>query len=178
MGWWRGSSIAAISSARSQPWPGVGARIGAVVDPYLNLSILTHVSHASLGCAGCTRLAQRRELIDGAAPSGKQQLRIAALRAPYTLGDARALEELLSPSLDDVRVEQVDGTARFASIDDWIYTEIRGWTLADAIDDEQFERLRSEARSRLVAFADAAGRVAFPAPALIASGRARQLAKS
>jgi SAM-dependent methyltransferase len=95
----------------------------------------------------------------------------AALRAPYVLGDARALEELLSPSFGEVVVQQVDGLARFASIDDWVYTEIRGWTLADAIDDGQFERLRSEARVRLAAYADAAGRVAFPAPALIASGR-------
>ena len=68
-------------------------------------------------------------------------------------------------------VEQVDGLARFGSIDDWVYTEIRGWTLADAIDDGQFERLRSEARIGLATYSDAAGRVAFPAPALIASGR-------
>ena len=32
------------------------------------------------------------------------------------------------------------GQARFASLDEWLHTDIRGWTLSDDVDDEQFER--------------------------------------
>ena len=32
--------------------------------------------------------------------------------------------------------------ARFDSLDEWLHTDIRGWTLAEHIDDDQFARLQ------------------------------------
>jgi hypothetical protein len=59
--------------------------------------------------------------------------------------------------------------ARFTSIEAWIHTEIRGWTLADQIDDATFGRVLAEGRRVLAPFTDEAGRVRFATPALIAT---------
>jgi hypothetical protein len=71
-----------------------------------------------------------------------------------------------------VDVRRVDGTARFASIADWVRVDVRGWTLADLIDDQQFAELLAAARTDLRRFAAADGRVEFPAPALVGVGTA------
>jgi hypothetical protein len=86
------------------------------------------------------------------------------------MADPVLLGDLLGESLDQVIVEPHRGTARFESIVDWLHTEIRGWTLADVIDDEQFDRLLREARTELARFVGSDGRVAFPVEALIAAG--------
>ncbi len=96
-----------------------------------------------------------------------------ALRAPYVLGDPTELGELLAGALDEVEVTTVEGQARFDSIDDWVHTDIRGWTLAEAINDTQYEVLLDEARRELARFTDDDGRVSFAAPALVATGLAR-----
>ena len=96
-----------------------------------------------------------------------------ALRAPYVLGRPDDVADLLNPHLDRVEVTRVGGTARFTSIADWVHTDIRGWTLAEAINDTQFEVLLAEAERELAPFAGPDGVVTFPAPALIASGVAR-----
>jgi len=96
-----------------------------------------------------------------------------AIRAPYVLGDPIELGDLLGATLDQVEVTMVDGLARFDSIDDWVHTDIRGWTLAEAINDTQYEVLLDEARRELARFTDDAGRVRFAAPALVATGLAR-----
>ena len=90
-----------------------------------------------------------------------------ALRAPFVMSDAGELIDLASTAFSDPVVTTHDGVARFDSIDAWMHTEIRGWTLADVIDDEQYDRLVREARRRLERFTDERGRVAFPMPALI-----------
>ncbi len=92
-----------------------------------------------------------------------------ALRAPFVLGTAEVLRDTVAGVFPDVAIERVDGHARFESIDAWVRTDIRGWTLADAIDDKTYERLRSEAHRALARYADENGRVQFPAPALIAT---------
>lgn len=93
-----------------------------------------------------------------------------ALLAPFTLGTPERLEALLGPTLPDLVVARVEGQARFESLEAWIHTDVRGWTLADMIDDEQYERLVGAAATDLAGFVDADGRVSFAAPALIASG--------
>ncbi len=95
-----------------------------------------------------------------------------ALRLPYVLGDPGELSEILSPSFIYVDVRQCDGVARFDSIDAWVHTDIRGWTLSDMSDDD-YRLLLAEARRELDPFTDTRGHVRFPAPALIASGTAR-----
>jgi SAM-dependent methyltransferase len=93
-----------------------------------------------------------------------------ALLAPFALGDEQVLADLAEPVLGDVEVTRHGGFARFDSIDAWVHTEIRGWTLADQIDDDDFTRLLAEARRELAPFSDSEGRVSFPAPALIVVG--------
>jgi len=93
-----------------------------------------------------------------------------ALRAPSTIGSEAELAAVVTPALPDVVVEERAGTARFASLDQWVWTEIKGWTLADTVDDDGIERLLAEARTELAGFVAADGTVAFPAPALVAIG--------
>jgi len=95
---------------------------------------------------------------------------VEALRSPFSLGQADDLHRLMSAAFSDVTVERHEGTAVFASIDDWIHTEIRGWTLAGSIGDDEFAEVLRLAHMRLGRFAES-GRVSFPAPALMAVTR-------
>ena len=91
-----------------------------------------------------------------------------ALRAPFALGDPGALRSLFSSAgIPSATVTTVKGTARFPSIKAWIYTDVKGWTLADMIDDAQLARLLDEAEKALRPFLAADGTVAFEAPAHI-----------
>lgn len=94
-----------------------------------------------------------------------------ALRAPFVLGDPATLHDLVAGRFTDVRVREVEGDARFDSIEAWVHTDVRGWTLADMIDDHQYRLLLDEACRSLAGFTDHEGRVRFPTPALIATAR-------
>jgi ubiquinone/menaquinone biosynthesis C-methylase UbiE len=95
-----------------------------------------------------------------------------ATRAPFGIGTAAHLADLLRTSFPDVAVERHDGQACFNSLNEWMNTEIRGWTLAEHVDDEQFIRLRKRAGTRLNQFVGGDSRVCFPMPALIATATA------
>lgn len=91
-----------------------------------------------------------------------------ALRAPFVLGEKDALRSVLRDGgWEDATVTTEIGTARFASIFEWVRMDVRGWTLADMIDDEQFSALVAAAERELAVFAGPDGSVAFPAPAHI-----------
>jgi ubiquinone/menaquinone biosynthesis C-methylase UbiE len=91
-----------------------------------------------------------------------------ALRAPFALGDPGAVRSLFaSAGIPRATVTTVKGTARFPSIKAWMYTDVKGWTLADMIDDAQLARLLDEAEKALRPFLAADGTVAFEAPAHI-----------
>jgi hypothetical protein len=93
-----------------------------------------------------------------------------SLRAPYSLGDTEALSSLFSAAgVPDVQITTLDGIARYPSIRDWMHVDIRGWTLADAIDDAQFELLVSEAEMEFAHFVTSDGAVEFSSPAHIAT---------
>lgn len=92
-----------------------------------------------------------------------------ALRAPFCLGTVDAVAALLADTFPDAVVTRHDGTAHFESIADWVHTDIRGWTLADTIDDATCQRLLADALSTHAQYTDAAGRVSFAVPALIAT---------
>ncbi len=69
------------------------------------------------------------------------------LLAPYGLGDKAKLRALLAEAgIRDAEIETVAGTARFPSIEGWVFTDIKGWVLADTFDDEQFALLLGEAK--------------------------------
>lgn len=91
-----------------------------------------------------------------------------ALRAPYVLGDRDALHGLFdSAGISNIQVESRDGTATFASIADWVHTDVKGWTLSDMIDDAQYETLKREAEGALKHFVQEDGMVRFAHPANI-----------
>lgn len=91
-----------------------------------------------------------------------------ALRAPFTLGDPTMLRSLFADAgVPGVEVATHVGIARYPSIEAWMYTEIKGWTLADMIDDAQYDRLLNTAKHALHRFAGHDGVVSFSAPALI-----------
>lgn len=131
-----------------------------VVRPGGTVAIATWASvDESPGYAAMVELIRRVVGDDGAA----------ALMAPFVLGDSHTVGNLVGPSLPGASVTRHEGVARFDSIDAWLHTDIRGWTLSDMVDDKTFEELRREAHRELERFTDAEGRVRFAAPALIAT---------
>lgn len=92
-----------------------------------------------------------------------------ALRAPFVLGAEAALAaEFDAADLPRPEIGTREGTARFPSVEDWVRTDVKGWTLADMIDDAQYEALCAAAPEALAEFVDADGRVRFAAPAHVA----------
>ena len=89
-----------------------------------------------------------------------------SIEVPYCLGNPEILEALLQEAgVSDFEIRTREGRARFPSIEAWLHTDIRGWTLADVIGDEEYEMLRREAPVRLARFAKPDGSVEFAAPA-------------
>ncbi len=92
------------------------------------------------------------------------------LRAPFSLGDAGTLRALFAEAgMAAAEIRTQPGTARFPSLDSWVHTDIKGWTLADLIDDDQYAVLRREAPAALRRFVQADGTVSFASPAHIAT---------
>lgn len=89
------------------------------------------------------------------------------LRAPYNLGNLQTLQALFDGLDVDYEIETLVGKAKFPSIADWMFTDIKGWVLADSISDEQYQTLLNEAEKELQSFTLEDGRVEFDAPAHI-----------
>lgn len=92
-----------------------------------------------------------------------------AIRAPFDLGDEDALSELAASNLATAAFTRHHGTAQFESLEEWLHTEIRGWTLAEVIDDDGFATLVEAAHTHLADLAKD-GRVAFDVSAIVVSG--------
>jgi ubiquinone/menaquinone biosynthesis C-methylase UbiE len=103
----------------------------------------------------------------------------AAFRAPWALGDANRLLDLCEAAgITGAQVARHSRDVRFASIDALVAAERACvWTLGGLLDDEQFERLRLEARQALREFCGADGATRIAMPALIV-GAERQGAES
>jgi predicted nucleotidyltransferase len=92
----------------------------------------------------------------------------AALRAAFSLRDPRLLSSLcVEAGITEARVERQEGTARFPSLPAWFLTEVKGWVLADRLDDAQFEMLLKDGQESLRPFVAADGTVVLRAPAYI-----------
>jgi SAM-dependent methyltransferase len=89
------------------------------------------------------------------------------LRAPFCLGDPQTLRDLFDAAHIDVRVSTLEGRVRFPSISAWMHTDVRGWTLADKLDDDQYSLLEREAQKELLQFTRG-DRVEFDGPAHLA----------
>lgn len=95
-----------------------------------------------------------------------------AIEAPFCLGAPETLRAALDTAdLGGAGIETFVGTARFPSLEAWVNTDIRGWTLADSINDEQYSVLLDAARRELGRFAQPDGTVAFPVPAHVVTVR-------
>jgi SAM-dependent methyltransferase len=92
-----------------------------------------------------------------------------AIRAPFDLGDEDVLSKLAASHLAPIVVARHHGTAQFGSLEAWLHTEIRGWTLAEVIDDNDFATLVQAAHTHLPDLAKDGG-VAFDVSAIIVSG--------
>ncbi len=91
-----------------------------------------------------------------------------ALRSPFVLGDTEALRALFrAGGVPDAGIVTHEGSARFPSIESWVYTDVKGWTAADLIDEAGYARLLAEAERELGSFKAADGTVVLSAPAHI-----------
>ncbi len=90
------------------------------------------------------------------------------LRAPFVLGEKSELQALLAKGeMQDAKIATRTGTARFTSIAEWVRMDVRGWTLSDMIDDDQFDALAAAAEREFGDLRGPGGTVCFPAPAHI-----------
>ena len=95
----------------------------------------------------------------------------AGLEAPYCLGDKVELAELFNGlPLTGVCLDTVTRQAVFPTLADWIHTDIKGWTLADKIDDYGLARLQAAAPDWLSQFIAEDGTIRFAAPGHIVTG--------
>jgi SAM-dependent methyltransferase len=63
----------------------------------------------------------------------------AIMRSPFALADVAGLEDLFTEAgMPSARVETHPGTARFASLEGLVETEIEGWLLAGRVDTARF----------------------------------------
>ncbi len=94
------------------------------------------------------------------------------IRAPYVLGDTTDLTPLFAnPKIENLHIATHSGQARFESLEAWIFTDIKGWVLADVLDDAQVNLLLDEAQEALKAHVTDAGTVRFSTPAHIITGQ-------
>lgn len=92
------------------------------------------------------------------------------LRAPFALGDPETLRSLFARAgVPGVEIRTPDGTAGFPSLEAWVRTDVKGWTLADLIDDAQYWTLLREAGRELSRHVGPDGTVAFRCPAHVAT---------
>ena len=81
-----------------------------------------------------------------------------SLDAPFAMGRAGVLEALFAEAnVGGVSYQSIEGTGRFDSIDQWVTTEVRGWTLNASVSDERLAGLVKAARDRLRRFETADG---------------------
>lgn len=92
----------------------------------------------------------------------------AAIGAPFALGDAaRVLALFRAAGIGGARLVTRQGWARFPSVDELVRTEIRGWVLADRLDDATYAALLADARRELATHCGPDGSLAVPMDAHI-----------
>ena len=88
---------------------------------------------------------------------------------PHSLGSPELLAALFtSAGVDRPVITRQEATARFPSLREWLWIEVKEWLLGDRLDDADFEVLLAEAQERFRSFLTAEGALVSPAPGLIA----------
>ena len=88
------------------------------------------------------------------------------LRQPFALSDTQAVAQLFADAgMHNSAATTHTGRARFPSLEAWISTEIRGWTLAEKLDARAQQQLLAAAAKVMQPYISGQGTVAFPAPA-------------
>lgn len=84
------------------------------------------------------------------------------LRNPFVLGDTHQLLHLFKQAgVPSPSIKTIQGMASFPSLNDWVYTEVKGWTLGERISDQQFEELLFKAEKALRSYVNSDGTVSF-----------------
>ena len=90
------------------------------------------------------------------------------LRQPFALSDPRAVVQLFAAAgIARTTATTQMGVAHFPSLESWINTEIRGWTLAEILDERGQRELLAAAAEVMQPHISGQGTVTFPAPAHI-----------
>ena len=96
-----------------------------------------------------------------------------ALRAPFVLGDPKALAQLVAGATGaDVMLTTQTGVARFPSIRFMVEADLRGWLplMGVVLTEAQIDRILHEAEPALGAYVTAGGTMVFELAAHIVSG--------
>lgn len=92
------------------------------------------------------------------------------MRPPFNLGDTNQLQAIFAHAgIPNAVITTYPGIARFPSLEDWLYTNVKGWVLADKLTDAQYDQLRREAARELAPFITPDGAIAFDSSAHIVS---------
>ena len=88
---------------------------------------------------------------------------------PFILGEEGKLAEVINAAgVGSVSINAYDGRAKFASIEQFVRTEIQSWVLADSVNDAALDAVLSDSQMQLAEFCDASGALDIPFNALIA----------
>jgi ubiquinone/menaquinone biosynthesis C-methylase UbiE len=90
------------------------------------------------------------------------------LRAPFSVGDTGSLQAIFaSAGFLDAKLSTLAGKCRFPTIQDWIFTNVKAWTLFEDLDDKMLALLDQKAQTAFQGFTAADGRVEFDSSAHI-----------
>lgn len=94
------------------------------------------------------------------------------LRNPFALGEKRKLLQLFKEAgINSPLITTFQGMAHFPSVRSWVYTDVKGWTMGEMINDQQLEELTSIAEKEFSSFVSSDGTVTISNPAHIITAR-------
>lgn len=93
-------------------------------------------------------------------------------RSPFVLGDKSEVAGIFSAAgIDNIDIETLQGTERFASIDDMVETEVKGSPLVAEFNAARYAALSAEAQTALAFSQTGGGRVEIPTVAHVVTAR-------
>jgi SAM-dependent methyltransferase len=96
------------------------------------------------------------------------------LAAPFVLGNRAELTKLFADSrISGASVTLHEGSVRFASVQEFIHTEVKGSPLADALSDDAMEGLAADSERALAEFVVPSGEIITPMDAHIVTASKR-----